>query len=417
MKFSHLAESMQGSEIVKLGNAINVRKAQGEKIFNFTIGDFDPSIFPIPTELEKLILEKYQAHFTNYPPGDGVLELRKSVSQFLAKREGLDYNTNEIMIASGGRPIIFTVFESLVDKGDKVIYAAPSWNNNHYCNITGAEHCLIETFPEDDFMPKAEAIRPFIQDARLICLCTPQNPTGTTLPESELKAICEMVLEENARRAEDDKKLFVLFDQMYWTLTFGKTKHLTPIHIDPKMKEYTIFVDGISKSFASTGVRVGWSCGPEVLISKMKSLLTHIGAWAPMAEQQAVAEYLKNDTAIDAWFSSFKSAIENRLNALATGFKNLKTKGYNVDAIDPQAAIYLTVKLDLVGKSFDGKKLATQEEVTNYILDQAKLAIVPFSAFGSDANSPWYRISVGTCKMDELDTMFGLLEKALSQLQ
>ena len=130
MKLSNLAETLIGSEIVKLGNAISERIRNGEKIYNFTIGDFDPQIFPIPQELEAEIIQSYKNHYTNYPPAEGVIELRTAVSDFLKQWEGLAYSPNEILIASGGRPLIYALFKSVVDEGDKVIYAAPSWNNN-----------------------------------------------------------------------------------------------------------------------------------------------------------------------------------------------------------------------------------------------------------------------------------------------
>ena len=142
---SKLAASQQGSEIVKLGNAISERIRNGETIYNYTIGDFDPSIFPIPKAFEDEIIDAYKHHFTNYPTADGILELRQSVSQFLKEWEGLNYAPNEIQIAAGGRPLIYTVFQVIVDKGDKVIYAAPSWNNNHYCDLTNSEAVIIQT--------------------------------------------------------------------------------------------------------------------------------------------------------------------------------------------------------------------------------------------------------------------------------
>src|ERR1051325_3752419 len=122
MKLSQLAETLIGSEIVRLGNDINDRIRAGEKIYNFTIGDFDPKIFPIPQELENGIIEAYKNHYTNYPPGDGLLELREAVAGFLADRQGLYYMANEILIAGGGRPLIYCLFRVIVDKGDKVIY-------------------------------------------------------------------------------------------------------------------------------------------------------------------------------------------------------------------------------------------------------------------------------------------------------
>ena len=281
-KLSHLAETLIGSEIVKLGNMISERIRAGEKIYNFTIGDFDPKVFPIPAELESLIIESYQQRNTSYPAAEGVLDLRKAVSQFLKEWEGLDYAPNEIQIASGGRPLIYTIFKSIVDKGDKVVYGVPSWNNNHYVHMTDGEHCVVECKVENHFMPTVDDVREHIQGATLICLCTPQNPTGTTLTKHDLGEICDLIIAENATRKVGEKKCYLLFDQMYWTLTYGSTVHYNPITLRPAMKEFTVFVDGISKAFASTGVRVGWSMGPELVISKMKAILSHIGAHAPI---------------------------------------------------------------------------------------------------------------------------------------
>lgn len=416
-KLSHLAETLKGSEIVRLGNEITERIRNGEKIYNFTIGDFNPQIFPIPKKLQELIVSAYQNHYTNYPPANGLLELRKGVQEFLKMGDGLDYSTDEILIASGGRPLIYALFKTVVDRGDKVIYGVPSWNNNHYTNINEGEHCLIATTPEHNFMPTAEEIARNIKGATLLCLCSPQNPTGTTLEKEELEKICALVIKENESRKEGEKKLYVMFDQMYWTLTYGKTRHFTPITLNKKMRDYTILIGGISKMFAATGVRVGWAMGPQAVLAKMKALLSHVGAWAPMAEQKAVAQYLLEKDNMMEFFSEFKSALELRLNKFYAGFEKLKSEGFPVDAITPQAAIYLTVKIDLAGKKCNGKVLETQSEVTNYLLDRAKLALVPFYAFGAPNNSPWYRLSVGTAKLEEIDPVFDNLRQALKDCE
>lgn len=414
-QLSQLAETLIGSEIVRLGNEIAVRINRGEKIYNYTIGDFDPQIFPIPQELEDAIVDAYRNKLTNYPPGDGVLELRQAVAAFIKDREGIEYATNEIQIAAGGRPLIYSLFRTVVNPGDKVIYAVPSWNNNHYTHMNGGVHCVIETTPENDFMPTAADIAPHLEGAALLCLCTPQNPTGTTLVKAELEKICDMVLQENKMRG-DGKKLYVMFDQMYFTLTYGQTEHYNPVSLRPEMKEYTIFVDGISKAFSATGVRVGWSLGPANVIAKMKALLSHIGAWAPMAEQKATAQYLLQKDAITTYLASFKSQLEDRLWAIYHGIKALKEQGYPVDAIAPQAAIYLTIKIDMAGKDVGGKMLATQADVTEYLLNEAKLAIVPFYAFGANNKSPWYRLSIGACRQEEIAEMLSMLEGALQKL-
>lgn len=415
-QLSQLAESLIGSEIVRLGNAINERIRAGEKIYNYTIGDFDPAIFSIPVELKQSIHDAYEAGYTNYPPGDGIPELKAAVAAFIKDYQGPDYGMNEVLIASGGRPLIYSLFKTLVDVGDKVIYAVPSWNNNHYVHMNGGAHCLIQTLPEHNFMPRPEDIAPHLQDAVLLCLCTPQNPTGTTLNKDAMERICDLVLEENQRRSPEARKLFVMFDQMYGLLTYGNIQHHTPVSLRPAMKEYTVFVDGISKSLAATGVRVGWSLGPAKVISRMKALLSHIGAWAPMAEQHAVAAFLAQRSALDAYLQGFRAGLQDRLQLIYDGIIALKAKGYPVDAIPPQAAIYLTIQLNLAGRQADEKVLHTQEAVTAYLLSEAKLAVVPFYAFGAEPSSPWYRLSVGTAELTDIPEMLQMLEGALRRL-
>ena len=418
MKLSYLSETLIGSEIVKLGGEIREKIRRGERIYNFTVGDFDPSIFPIPKELEDAIVDAYRKHFTNYPAAEGNLDLREAVISFTKQEEGLDYGVSEVLVASGGRPLIYAVFRAVCDAGDKVIYAVPSWNNNHYTHFVGGQHVVVEASAENNFMPTAADIEPHLNEATLISLCSPQNPTGTTFKKEELEAICDLVIEENNRRGEGEKKLYVMYDQMYWHLTYGNISHYNPVSLRPEMRKYTIFIDAISKVFAATGVRVGWSLGPATIIAKMKSILTHVGAWAPMAEQKAVAYYLnQHRDNIKKYLNHFKSEIEERLRRIYEGLIQLKNEGLSVDAIAPEAAIYLTIKFDLVGKSTeDGKLLADQGAVTAYILNEAKLAVVPFYAFGASRSSAWYRRSIGTCKMEEINEMLLKLKEALKRL-
>ncbi|MEO9023128.1 MAG: pyridoxal phosphate-dependent aminotransferase [Ginsengibacter sp.] len=417
-KLSHLAETLIGSEIVKLGAEIKAKIKNGEKIYNFTIGDFDSSIFPIPKKFEEEIIDAYKNRFTTYPPAEGILALRESVSKFIKEREGLNFNTNEILIGAGGRPLIYATYRALIDKGDKVIYSVPSWNNNHYVHFTEGQHVLIEATRENNFMPSSEDIKPHIKGATLIALCSPLNPTGTVFKKEELEKICDMVLEENNRRSDDEKKLYVMYDQMYWTLTFGDTVHYNPVSLRPEMKDYTIFIDGISKSFAATGVRVGWALGPENVISKMKAINSHVGAWSPMAEQNATAKFLLEDKAVDDYFAHYKKELAERLQLIYQGFQKLKSEGFSVDACAPQAAIYLTIQISLTGRKMSsGETLSTQSDVTTYLLSEAKLAVVPFYAFGASKNSDWYRLSVGTCKKEEIPAMLGQLREALGKLK
>jgi len=417
MKVSKLAENIIGSEIIKLAAEVNEKIKQGESIFNLTIGDFNPKEFPIPDELKQYIVDEYFNNETNYPAADGVPQLRQAVSNLLRERCGLSYSADEVLIAGGARPVIYSIFRTLVDPGDVVVFATPSWNNNHYTYLNNAKPVVIEARPEQNFMPSAADIKPHIQTAALITLCSPQNPTGTVFTKEGLEEICDMILAENKRRGDSQKPVYLMYDQIYWALTYGNIQHYNPVSLRPDMRQYTVFVDGISKSLAATGVRVGWSMGPKLIIDKMKAILTHIGAWAPKAEQLASAKYLSQLDKYDAFLKTQKEKIYARLQGFYKGIQQLKSEGFKVDAIVPQAAIYLTVQFDLHGKkTADGKTLSSTKEVTAYLLNEAKLAIVPFYAFGASDDSTWYRLSVGTCRIDDVDAVISNLRTALKKL-
>jgi aspartate aminotransferase len=418
VQLSKLADTLIGSEIVKLGGEIRALQQQGAKIYNFTVGDFDPNVFPIPTLLKDEIIKAYQNNFTNYPAAEGNLDLRESLVEYIHEFFNISYTTDELLVAGGGRPLIYAIFRTILDKGDTVLYAVPSWNNNHYTHFVEGKHVLIPTDASTKFMPTAESIAPFIKEANLLCLCSPQNPTGTTLSAEELQKICDLVLAENQRRGDNQKPVYIMYDQMYSQLTFDAVTHAHPVGVCPAIRPYTIYLDAISKSFAATGVRVGWAFGPSVIISKMKAILTHLGAWAPMAEQKGTAVFLKNKEAIVTYIDSFKKEIAYRLEAIYKGLMDLKLQGYAVDAIAPEAAIYLTIQFDLVGKhTAQQVLLEKQSDVTSYLLKEAGLAIVPFSAFGAEATSNWYRLSVGTCKKEDIEAMLAALSNALAKLQ
>ena len=387
------------------------------KYLNFTVGDFDPDIFPIPDLLTKETIAAYQDKQTNYPGAFGMPEFRQGVAQTLNRICGLDYSANEIQIASGSRPLIYACYQVIVDPGDKVVFPAPSWNNDYYTLLTNTRATVVETSPENDFMPTADQLRPHLDDAQLLALCSPQNPTGTVFTRERLQDICELVVEINQARSADEKPLYVMFDQVYWLLTFGDVEFHHPLSVCPQIKDYAIFIDGLSKSFAGTGIRVGWATAPLHVLPKMRALIAHIGAWAPKPEQVAAGKFLHNEQAVDHYLDQFRAELQGRLQHFYDGFISLKNKGYPVDAIAPQAAIYLTVKIDLVGKlTPDGERLKNSDAVHEYLLNTVKLGVLPFSWFGAKSYGDWFRISVGTCHRDEAADVLAALEAGMAVL-
>lgn len=418
MNISRLANTLEGSEIIKIAGEINELKRKGEQIANLTIGDFDSNIYPIPDELKAGIVAAYKDNQTNYPPAEGVAVLRDNVSAFLKERFGLEYNSKQILVAGGSRPLIYGTYMALIDPGDKVIYPTPSWNNNHYCRFTGAKEVPVITSAENNFMPTADDIKPHLKGATLLALCSPLNPAGTMFARKDLEEICDLVIEENKSRAADEKPLYIMYDQIYSLLTFGEQFHYDPVSLRPELKDHVIYIDGISKCLAATGVRVGWAFGPEHVIDKMKTIVGHVGAWAPKPEQIATAKFLTQPVELNTYLTNFKAKVQKSLDALYQGIIQLKSDGFAVDAINPMGAIYLTVKVDYIGKTTpEGEVLKNSTDVNFYLIKEAKMGIVPFSAFGTDNSVNWFRASVGGCSLEDIQQMIPRMRLALSKLK
>ena len=418
MKLSAAAEAITTSPILVIAAEINRRIAEGQRVYNLTVGDFDSSIFPIPEALTEGIIEAYRDHATNYPGAFGVDSLREAVAHLLKRTCGVEHALDEIQIASGSRPLIYSFYQTVVDPGDKVVFPVPSWNNEYYCQLRGAEPVPVDTRPENNFFPTAEDLRPVIGEASLLALCSPQNPTGTLMDRDQLLEICELVVEENRRRPADAKPLYVMFDQVYWLLTFGDHAFHHPLAVCPEIRPHAVFIDGVSKSFAGTGVRVGWGTGPAEVIARMRAFIAHVGAWAPKPEQIACGGFLADDAAVDGFLDRFRGELQARLEGFHAGILALREEGFDVDAIEPQAAIYLSVRLSLKGRSTpSGRELDSDEAVRAWLLDEVGIGVLPFSWFGADRHADWYRISVGTCQRQQVDEILQTLAEGLRSLR
>src|ERR1700693_133323 len=305
-----MARGLVGSEILRIASEIRVAVTAGQKIANFTVGDFSSREFPIPDRLREGTARALAAGETTYPPSDGVLRLREAVREFWGDRFGLDLPLESVVISGGSRPVIYAAYRAVIEPGDTVVYPVPSWNNNHYCHLVGGHDVAVETDPEHGVLPTAATLQPHLRAARLIALNTPLNPAGTVLSPDEVRRISEVIVAENRRRDRaGEKPLYLLYDQVYWMLTFGSARHEIPVRAVPEMARYTLFVDGISKAFAATGLRVGWCIGPRAVIAAVRDILGHAGAWAPRAEQVATAELLRDPPAVDAYIAAHKGRL------------------------------------------------------------------------------------------------------------
>ena len=411
-RVSAMAGALIGSEILRIAGEIRALKAAGRPICDLTVGDFAPGQFPIPERLAAGIHEALEHGETNYPPSSGIAPLREAVARLYERDLGLRYPVESVLIAGGARPVIYCIFRTVCDPGDRIVYPVPSWNNNHYTHMVGGVGVPVVCRPEDLFLPTRENLAGKLAGARLLCINTPLNPTGTAMERDELLGICEAVMEENeARRRSGERPLYLLYDHIYWMLRFGNTQHFTPPELIPEIAPYTLFVDGISKSFAATGLRVGWGIGPVDVISRMSAVLGHVGAWAPRAEQVATVGMLDDPEAIRAYHAVFLGQLQLRLDRLHAGIQAMKGRGLPVDSIPPMGAIYLTARIHPFGET-----LRTNDDVRRYVLEQAGIGLVPFQAFGSTEDEGWFRLSVGAASPAEIEAALPRLEEALLRL-
>jgi aspartate aminotransferase len=412
---SALARGVIGSEILRIAGEIRALKAQGAAICNLTVGDFDPAYFPIPVELLEGTRAALAEGHTNYPPSDGVLALREAVVRFYARELGLSYPLDSVLIAGGARPLLYGAYLALIDPGDVVVYPVPSWNNNHYAYLSGARAVELPVSAASNFFPTAEQIRPHLSVARMLTINSPLNPTGTVIDRDELRRISELVVEENGRRRRSGARpLWFVFDQVYWTLTFGDVKHATPVGLVPEVAPYTLLLDALSKAVCATGMRVGWGVMPPAVRRRMADLLGHVGAWAPKAEQVAAAALLDAPETMRAFQATMKAKVKERLDALHAGFAAMAREGLPVEVIAPQGAIYLSARFDLFGRTLHGRTIATNDDIRRLLLEVAGLAVVPFQAFGLKGDTGWFRLSVGAVSMADIAAVLPRLRELMA---
>lgn len=401
--------TLKASMILRIVWQVRDLVASGHEVLNLTIGDFDPKQYPIPEAIQEEVAKAYRDGYTNYPPADGALELREAIDELYQRNFGLRYGPDAIVIGSGARPPLFATFSMFVDEGESSASFLPAWNNSYYAELMNSRHQFVATNAESNFHPTAEQVKEILPSIHLLALNSPLNPTGTVIAPDVLKGIAEAVVVENERRRSTGQRpVMLLFDQVYWMLVADGYTHKSPVQLVPEVAPYVVHIDAISKCFAATGLRVGWGVLPRELQPKMKALIGHTGAWAAYPEQIATAKFLRRPDLMSAYMSDMRHKVSSRLGLLYQGVMDMKERGLPVDAIAPQGALYLSFYVGLIGDKFQ-----TNEDIRNFLLLEAGVAVVPFQAFDMPAENGWFRMSVGTCSMDDLSRALERIESAI----
>ncbi len=415
---SELARGMHLSGILRTAQQVRELKAKGTPVLDLSLGDFSPKYFPIPAKLLSGIVKALESGATNYPPPPGLLSLRQAVCDYVERCSGVRYPIESVLITCGGRPVIYGAYLTVVARGDTVVYSVPSWQNDSYAWLAGAKAIEVEAKSENGFQPTLSEIAPHLKNARLLCLCSPGNPTGTAMEPQAFKEILEAVVDENRRREKSggERPLFLLYDQIYSSIRVNNNKHRYALALVPESAPYVMTMDGASKAFSATGLRVGWLLAPPAIVTKAGELLSHVGAWAPHAEQVGMTELLNDEEAVAEYRASMDDAVHKRLDALYQGFAAMRGEGLPVDALCPDGAIYVSLQLKLRGKTFGGEVIADNEAIRTLVLKETGIAIVPFQAFGLTQETGWFRLSVGAISLEEIAEVFPRLRSLLAKI-
>ncbi|MFK7930656.1 MAG: pyridoxal phosphate-dependent aminotransferase [Myxococcota bacterium] len=393
---SQLAQQMKPSEILAIADEVRALKAKGAEVANFTIGDFSPSEFRVPPRFLDHLQRIQNQGETNYPPAVGVAELRQAVRRFYARELDLAYPEGSVQIGSGARPLIYAAFACIISPGDTVLYQAPSWNTAYYADLNFADATMLVAEPERGFMRTAADLAPHLDTARLLVINSPQNPSGTAISRQSMTDICTAIVQENRRRETvGQRPLFLIYDMVYWQLTLDGVEHVTPVGCVPEMAKYTVMVDAVSKSWAATGVRVGWAVGPPWLMAPMKALIGHMGAWAGRAPQLATAATLDDFDAMAPWMEHYRNKVAGRQQRIYDRLAAMAAEGLPVEPVQPEGALYVTARFPLHGKTVGDMQITSDQDIRRALLHHAGTAVVPFVSFGYPDGTGWMRFSIG----------------------
>ena len=326
---------------------------------------------------------------TFYTSNSGLVELRKEIAAYMKRTQGIDYDPlSEIFVTVGGSEAIDLAFRAMIDEGDEVLIPQPSYVSYEPCAILAdAKPVIIELKEENEFRLTAEEVLEKVTDkTKILVLPFPNNPTGAIMEKEDLEAIAKVVIE---------KDLYVLSDEIYGELSY-KNKHVSIASL-PGMKERTILINGFSKAYAMTGWRLGYACGPEIIMKQMVKIHQFAIMCAPTTSQYAAVEALKNG---DEDIKVMREEYNHRRRYLLNEFKKL-----GLPCFEPYGAFYVFPCIKKFGMSSD--------DFCTRLLKEEKLAVVPGNAFG-DSGEGYIRISYAY-SMENLKTAMERFEHFISK--
>jgi len=378
------------SQTLAVAKRVRELKAQGEDILSLTLGEPD---FDTPEHIRNAAIQAINQGFTHYPPVAGIPELRQAVAEKFSKLNNLPYKAENILISTGAKQSLINAVMSLVNPGDEVIIPAPFWVSYvEMVKMAEATPVIIPTSIESGFKLKAEQLEAQItHKTRMLIYSSPSNPAGSMYSAEELESLVAVL--------EKHPGIFILSDEIYEFITYGK-KHVS-IGSFPSLTDRTITINGVSKAFAMTGWRIGFLGAPKWITDLCEKFQGQVTSGTCSIAQKA---------AVAAMTESLEPTY-----AMVSEFHRRKDAGYallseipGIKIIQPEGAFYFYPDIKgFLGKCTpQGKTLNTVDDLCLYLLDEAKVAVVTGTAFGSDTN---IRLSFATS--------LNILEKSIERIR
>jgi len=356
------------SETLAITAKANALRAEGRDIIGFGAGEPD---FDTPVNIKNAAIKAIESGFTKYTPVGGTDELKDAIIAKLKRDSSLEYKRSQIVVSCGAKHTLYNLAQALFDEGDEVIIPAPYWvSYPDIVVLACGRPVIINTKEKDGFKMKPEQLKAAItKRTRAVIINSPSNPTGAAYSPEELKAIAVVLM---------DKDILVISDDIYEKIFYAKFPFANIASVESKMKDKTIVVNGVSKTYAMTGWRIGYAAGPEEIVAAINKIQSQNTSNPTSISQKAALEALSGDQSI---VEKMVREFQKRRDVIVDSLNDIP----GVRCFSPEGAFYAFPNVsDVYGRSYKGNKITNSAELIDYLLDEANVAAVPGAAFGSD---------------------------------
>lgn len=393
---SRRARSLKPSPTLAINAKAKALQAQGIHVISFGAGEPD---FDTPENIKEAAIKAIKEGFTKYTPVGGIDELKDAIIKKFQRDNGLTYKRSEILVSCGGKHSFYNLAQAIFDEGDEVIIPSPYWvSYPPMVALAEANPVIVETKEEDEFKLRIEELKKAITPrTKALVLNSPSNPTGSVYSKEDLEKIAELAIENN---------FFVISDEIYEKIVYDDFKFISIASLGEEIKKKTIIVHGVAKTYAMTGWRIGYTAGPEEIISAMSNIQSQSTSNPTSISQKASVEALLGP---QDEVKRMVSAFEKRRNYIVQRLNEIP----GVHCLKPMGAFYVFPNFSsYYGQSYQGKKISNSTELADYFLEVARVAVVPGIEFGADQ---FLRLSYAT-SMEEIKEGMDRIEEALKKL-